>query len=77
MNELGVLKDSEFPSIKYSLFCGEPLTIDTAKSWLDSACNSSVENLYGPTEATISITKYNFTKKNKKLPYLADRWEAL
>jgi amino acid adenylation domain-containing protein len=49
-----------FPSLRFSLFCGEPLSVDYARQWQDAAPNSIVENLYGPTEATIAITHYRW-----------------
>jgi amino acid adenylation domain-containing protein len=42
------------PSLRWSLFCGEPLTNETAERWQAAAPNSTVENLYGPTELTIA-----------------------
>lgn len=56
--KLRMLKPNSFPTLKYSLFCGEPLTCKIAENWQAAAPNSKVENLYGPTEATIAITRY-------------------
>jgi amino acid adenylation domain-containing protein len=42
------------PSLRWSLFCGEPLPRRTSEIWQTAAPNSVVENLYGPTELTIS-----------------------
>jgi amino acid adenylation domain-containing protein len=42
------------PTLRWSLFCGEPLTNETAERWQAAAPNSVVENLYGPTELTIA-----------------------
>jgi acyl-coenzyme A synthetase/AMP-(fatty) acid ligase len=42
------------PSLRWSLFCGEPLTQRSAEMWQAAAPNSVVENLYGPTELTIA-----------------------
>lgn len=60
MRKLRILKKDIFPSLRWSLFCGEPLSCDCAQAWQDAAVNSVVENLYGPTEATIAITAYRW-----------------
>lgn len=60
MKQLGVLKSGAFPSLRLSLFCGEPLPISSAESWLKAAPNSILENLYGPTELTIACTSYRW-----------------
>lgn len=46
------------PSLRWSLFCGEPLTLHQACTWAAAAPNSTLENLYGPTELTISCSQY-------------------
>jgi amino acid adenylation domain-containing protein len=51
-----------FPSLRYSLFCGEPLAASYAELWQEAAPNSVVENLYGPTETTIAISHYRWNK---------------
>jgi len=57
---LGLLKPGVLPSLRLSLFCGEPLPMDIAETWADAAPGSVLENLYGPTEATISCTVYRW-----------------
>jgi amino acid adenylation domain-containing protein len=54
MRKKGFLKPDGFPSLRLSLFCGEPLPLASAEAWQDAARNSIVENLYGPTELTIA-----------------------
>jgi amino acid adenylation domain-containing protein len=49
-----------FPSLRYSLFCGEPLAASYAQLWQEAAPNSILENLYGPTETTIAISHYRW-----------------
>ncbi|TLQ46309.1 amino acid adenylation domain-containing protein [Streptomyces marianii] len=51
---------NSFPSLRWSLFCGEPLLVRDAAQWQDAAPRSHVENLYGPTELTISCTAHRF-----------------
>jgi D-alanine--poly(phosphoribitol) ligase subunit 1 len=58
MSKLSLLEHSIFPSLKYSIFCGEPLTQKTANLWLRAAPNSTIENYYGPTETTVFASRY-------------------
>jgi len=60
MKQLGILKRNQYPSLRVSLFCGEPLPVSSATAWLEAAPNSILENLYGPTELTISCTLYRW-----------------
>jgi len=60
MKRLGALKTGQFPTLRWSLFCGEPLPAEIAKSWSLAAPNSIVENLYGPTELTIACCLYRW-----------------
>lgn len=48
------LTPDSMPTLRWSLFCGEPLPARTAQAWQEAAPNSIVENLYGPTELTIA-----------------------
>lgn len=54
MRKKGFLKPNGFPSLRWSLFCGEPLPLASAEAWQEAAPNSILENLYGPTELTIA-----------------------
>jgi amino acid adenylation domain-containing protein len=60
MQRLGMLKPDRYPTLRWSLFCGEPLPIDVARAWAEAAPQSIVENLYGPTELTIACTLYRW-----------------
>ncbi len=53
MRRKNYLRPQSMPTLRYSLFAGEPLPRRSAELWLEAAPNSSVENLYGPTELTI------------------------
>ena len=48
MRRLGELKEGRYPSLRWSLFCGEPLPVAVADAWARAAPASTVENLYGP-----------------------------
>lgn len=54
MRRRKTLKPDSVPSLRLSLFCGEPLPCASAEQWQSAASNSIVENLYGPTELTIA-----------------------
>jgi len=60
LRKRGLLKPATLPSLRWSLFCGEPLPRATAEAWQAAAPNSIVENLYGPTELTISCFLYRW-----------------
>ena len=60
LSRLHLLTPGAFPTLRHSLFCGEPLPAAAASDWQVAAPNSVVENLYGPTEATIAITHYQW-----------------
>ncbi|MEV6009098.1 AMP-binding protein [Streptomyces sp. NPDC051976] len=55
----GLPADS-MPSLRWSLFCGEPLLAHDAREWAAAAPGSVVENLYGPTELTISCSVHRW-----------------
>jgi amino acid adenylation domain-containing protein len=60
MKRFGILTPGKFPSLRLSLFCGEALPAEVARSWAESAPNSIIENIYGPTELTIACTAYRW-----------------
>jgi D-alanine--poly(phosphoribitol) ligase subunit 1 len=53
LKRLRMLKPGAFPSLRCSIFAGEPLPVATAQAWQAAAPNSVVENFYGPTEVTV------------------------
>jgi amino acid adenylation domain-containing protein len=58
--KMRLLTPASFPTLRWSLFCGEPFAASYARLWQEAAPNSVVENLYGPTETTIAITRYRW-----------------
>ncbi len=60
MWKMNMLRPGCLPSLRYSLFCGEPLPAAYAEAWQAAAPNSVVDNLYGPTEATIAFARYRW-----------------
>jgi amino acid adenylation domain-containing protein len=63
MRQMRMLKPGSYPTLRWSLFCGEALPMSLALTWQEAAPNSIVENLYGPTEATIAFTAYRLPKE--------------
>ena len=60
MKRFGGLKGPGFESLRWSLFCGEPLPVDVAAAWARAAAASTVDNLYGPTEVTVACSSYRW-----------------
>ncbi|UWZ40397.1 amino acid adenylation domain-containing protein [Dactylosporangium roseum] len=52
------LRPGAMPGLRWSLFAGEQLTLEQARSWADAAPGSTLENLYGPTELTVTCVGY-------------------
>jgi non-ribosomal peptide synthetase component F len=63
MKRLGSLKQDRYPTLRWSLFCGEPLPSAVAQAWARAAPRSTVENLYGPTEVTIACMQYRWDEE--------------
>ncbi|GDY88173.1 hypothetical protein SAVCW2_73720 [Streptomyces avermitilis] len=59
-SRLGTLEPGSLPTLRWSIFGGEPLTLAAAREWRAAAPDSRLEVLYGPTELTISCTAYRF-----------------
>lgn len=60
MQAFGMLKPGSYPTLRHTLFAGEPLLLDVARAWRRAAPNSLVHNLYGPTELTVVCTGYEW-----------------
>jgi len=60
MSKLRMLKPDAYPSLRWSLFCGEALPQEIVERWVEAAPASTLENLYGPTELTIACTLYRW-----------------
>ncbi|MCB9656319.1 MAG: amino acid adenylation domain-containing protein [Polyangiales bacterium] len=60
MSRLRMLKPDSYPSLRYTLFCGEALPTEVVTQFAAAAPASVVENLYGPTELTIACTLYRW-----------------
>ncbi len=60
MQRFRMLEPGAYPSLRLSLFCGEPLPVDSAVAWQAATPAAILENLYGPTELTIACTCYRW-----------------
>jgi amino acid adenylation domain-containing protein len=60
MDRFGVLREGRYPSLRWSLFCGERLPVCLAARWSAAAPGSVLENLYGPTELTVACSAYRW-----------------
>ncbi len=63
MSKMRLLRPGAFPTLRWCLFCGEPLLVKSAEGWQEAAPAAVVENLYGPTEATVAITTYRWDSR--------------
>lgn len=68
-SRLGTLAPGSMPTLRWSVFGGEPLTIQAAREWRTAAPGSRLEVLYGPTEVTISCTAYRFPEDVADWPH--------
>lgn len=66
------LRPDRMPSLRWSLFCGEPLTLQQAEAWAAAAPGSTLENLYGPTELTISCAEFRLSSDVSQWPRTAN-----
>ena len=69
LNKQGFLKENSFPTLRLSLFCGEPLLENQIASWANAAPNSVCENLYGPTELTIACSIYQWRYNDENISH--------
>lgn len=67
-HRLRALAPGSMPTLRWSLFGGEPLTIEQAKAWAAAAPHTNVENTYGPTELTCTCTGYTVPADRTRWP---------
>ncbi|MEU9919217.1 AMP-binding protein [Streptomyces sp. NPDC051001] len=70
--ESGSLMPGSMPGLRWSLFAGEPLTLDNAAAWADAADHSTVENLYGPTELSVTVSAHRLPADRREWPRTAN-----
>nr|WP_042179920.1 amino acid adenylation domain-containing protein [Kibdelosporangium sp. MJ126-NF4]ADB02873.1 AzicV [Kibdelosporangium sp. MJ126-NF4]CEL14096.1 non-ribosomal peptide synthetase [Kibdelosporangium sp. MJ126-NF4]CTQ88462.1 non-ribosomal peptide synthetase [Kibdelosporangium sp. MJ126-NF4] len=67
-HRMKALKPGSMPTLRWSMFCGEPLTLQQAEAWQAAASGSVVENIYGPTEMTVTCTEYRLPRADWPQP---------
>lgn len=68
LKKMKMLVAGAMPSLRCSLFSGEPLPVLSATLWQQAAPNSIIDDLYGPTEATVVCTGQRFTGPENATP---------
>ncbi|MFL9916130.1 amino acid adenylation domain-containing protein [Paraburkholderia fungorum] len=61
MQQFRKLGQNEFPSLRVTIFGGEPLPRLLVQAWRRAAPNSRVLNMYGPTETTVACAAFEVT----------------
>ncbi|WP_421792096.1 amino acid adenylation domain-containing protein [Hyphobacterium sp.] len=59
-----LLSPGSMPSLRSTIFAGEPLVASVASDWYSAAPNAPVWNIYGPTEGTISLCGRKFAAED-------------
>ncbi|MFF3495277.1 amino acid adenylation domain-containing protein [Streptomyces sp. NPDC002795] len=65
---LRALRPGSMPTLRWSLFCGEALTLRHAEAWQTAAPQSVLENIYGPTEMTVTWTEFRLPRERADWP---------
>ncbi len=63
-----MLRPGSMPTLRWSLFAGEQLTLAQARAWAGAAPGSVIENIYGPTELTITCVGYRLPADPRRWP---------
>lgn len=58
MDKIKVLAPNLLPSVRLSIFVGEPLWYEQVQLWGQTCPNTKIFNTYGPTETTVIIATY-------------------
>ncbi len=63
MRKKNLLRRNSMPTIRYSLFCGAPLPLQTAEEWQQATPNGELLNYYGPTETTVVCSGHRYNSE--------------
>lgn len=55
----------DFPHLRLSIFCGEPLPVSVLGGWAACCKQAQIDNVYGPTEGTIICSRYTFNREGQ------------
>lgn len=69
---MGALTAGCMPSLRWSRFSGEQLTLRQAADWSDAAPSTVIENVYGPTELTMTCSGYRLPADRAHWPATAN-----
>lgn len=61
LKRLNSLFTGQFPDLRVTVFCGEPLSEQVARQWSRAAPFCQIDNIYGPTETTVAVTRYRWS----------------
>ncbi|TWF92802.1 AMP-binding protein [Saccharopolyspora dendranthemae] len=67
-DRLGTLRPGAMPTLRCSIFGGEPVPMEALRSWRRAAPGTEIEVLYGPTELTIACTGYRLPREESEWP---------
>jgi D-alanine--poly(phosphoribitol) ligase subunit 1 len=70
LERMKILRPGAFPSLRYTIFSGEPLPLRSAQAWQRAAPNSVVDNICGHTECCCFSTLERFSDPPKVTPKL-------
>lgn len=56
----GEVRPGDLAGLRYTMFCGEPLPVETARHWSLLAPHATIDNLYGPTELAVACTGHRW-----------------
>jgi amino acid adenylation domain-containing protein len=68
----GALRPGSMPALRWSLFCGDQLTLAHAEAWQSAAPHGTIENMYGPTELTVSCAQFRLPHDRALWPETAN-----
>jgi amino acid adenylation domain-containing protein len=72
----GALGSADLSSLRFTFFCGEPLTRGVAEAWSSAAPHSRIYNVYGPTEATVAFSWFRFDRPATDIPHIVPLGQA-
>lgn len=70
-DRLDALRPGTMPTLRFSMFAGEPLTLAQARAWRAAAPDSEIDNIYGPTELA-ACCDYRLDRDPERWPVTAN-----
>ncbi|NWH04959.1 amino acid adenylation domain-containing protein [Desulfobacter latus] len=69
VRQIRLLEGGGLKTLRQSVFTGEALSMNTARTWKKAAPHSTIINLYGPTEVTIQFAHFQCDDLDKEYPH--------